>query len=86
MKKPPSTAKYALNSPAQKLRADIEAAQAAGLGSDDMTLRLTLSDVRRLKCDADLAVSDISFAGGEMRFLGVRVEQGGVAASALHRI
>lgn len=48
-----------------------------------MTLRLTLNDVNALKRDRDLPVSDLSFTGGVMRFLGVRVEQGGVPQSFL---
>lgn len=85
MKKPPITGKPAVKSPAARLRADIEAALSDGVGHEDMTLKLTLGDVSRLKCDADIAVSDISFAGGEMRFMGVRIEQGGVPASILSR-
>jgi hypothetical protein len=48
-----------------------------------MTLRLTLTDVSKLKRDESLAVADISFSGGEMWFLGVRVEAGGVPVSLL---
>jgi hypothetical protein len=50
-----------------------------------MTLRLTLSDVTALKRDRDLPVADISFTGGVMRYLGVKVEQGGVPESVLDR-
>ena len=85
MKTPPSTARTSVRSPAVRLRAEIEAAIAEGLDCEDMPLRLTLGDVSRLKTDSNLAVSDISFVGGEMRFLGVRVEQGGVPASVLNR-
>jgi hypothetical protein len=48
-----------------------------------MVLRLTLTDVSKLKRDTSLAVADISFSSGAMRFLGVRVEEGGVAESVL---
>jgi len=48
-----------------------------------MLLRLTFGDVNQLKRDTSLAVDDISFAGRIMRFLGVRIEQGGVAESVL---
>jgi len=48
-----------------------------------MTLHLTLNDVNQLRRDATLPVADLSFAGGVMRFLGVRVEQGGVSTSVL---
>lgn len=64
-------------------RKQIEAAEADGVQRDDMLLRLTLSDVSHLKRDRDLAVTDISFKDGVMRYLGVRVEQGGVTDSAL---
>ena len=48
-----------------------------------MTLRLTYGDASLLKRDRALGVSDISFAGGSMRVLGVRVEEGGVPESEL---
>lgn len=54
-----------------------------GAGQDDMTLRLTLSDFSELKRDGSIAVEDISFKGGEMRYLGVKVTGGGVDASRL---
>jgi hypothetical protein len=50
-----------------------------------MRLRLTLGDASALKRDGSLAVSDISFVGGEMRFLGVLVEAGGIPESKLDR-
>ena len=50
-----------------------------------MTLKLSLNDVAHLKRDRTLAVSDITFTGGVMRFLGVKVEQGGVSESTLER-
>ncbi|WP_041373576.1 hypothetical protein [Phenylobacterium zucineum] len=72
-------------SPAADFRRQIEAAEAEGVSRGSMTLRLTLSDVSHLKRDRALAVSDISFSDGEMRFLDVKVEQGGVAESTLDR-
>lgn len=69
--------------PATHFRGEIEKAEAAGSARADMVLRLTLGDLSKLKRDASLAVADISFSGGAMRFLGVRVEGGGVAESAL---
>ncbi|HZZ35192.1 MAG TPA: hypothetical protein VFE03_05670 [Caulobacteraceae bacterium] len=48
-----------------------------------MTLRLTLGDVAALKRDRSLALEEISFANGEMRFRGVKVIAGGLAASEL---
>jgi len=70
-------------SPGERFRKEIEAAELAGGDRDRMTLRLTLGDASLLKRDRTLAVTDISYADGAMRFLGVRVEPGGVATSAL---
>jgi hypothetical protein len=80
MKGPPLTSRRA--PPAVQFRGEIEKAEATGLVREDMTLRLTLTDVSKLKRDESLAVADISFSGGEMWFLGVRVEAGGVPVSA----
>ncbi|HEX6859002.1 MAG TPA: hypothetical protein VF138_02210 [Caulobacteraceae bacterium] len=49
----------------------------------DMLLRLTHGDASELKRDRTLAVEDISFADGVMRFLGVKAELGGVTSSRL---
>lgn len=69
--------------PGERFRREIEAAIAAGATPDDMTLRITLTDGARLRRDPALAVTDLNFSGGVMRFLGVKVEEGGVPASAL---
>lgn len=66
-------------------RTEIEKAEADGVSREDMTLRLTLNDVTQLRRDHSLPVADISFTGGVMRFLGVKIEQGGVAESVLVR-
>lgn len=79
---PPPTGR---RSPAQTFRSQIEAAEAEGVAREDMTLRLTLSDVSQLKRDTSLAVSDISYSGGVMRFLNVQVTQGSVTESSLER-
>lgn len=71
--------------PAEILREAIEKAVAEGADRKDMMLRLTLSDASDLKRDRTLAVSDISFTEGVMRFLGVEVTPGGVTASILER-
>jgi hypothetical protein len=71
--------------PAPVFRSLIEAAEAEGVRKEDMTLRLTLNDVIALKRDRELPVADISFIGGVMRYLGVKIEQGGVAESVLDR-
>jgi hypothetical protein len=64
-------------SPAAIFRREIEAAEAEGVARADMKLSLTLSDMSLLKRDPSLALSDISYAGGGMRVLGVEVGPGG---------
>lgn len=64
-------------------RDQIERAEAKGVEREAMLLRLTLSDVSHLKRDPNLALEDISFSDGVMRFLGVKVAQGGVSDSVL---
>lgn len=64
-------------------RAAIIQAERDGVAKAQMTLRLTLRDEAELKRDRTIAVDEISFAGGEMRFLGVKVSPGGVAVSSL---
>lgn len=71
--------------PAGRFRTEIDAALAEGLGPDDLLLRLTLRDAHLLARDPKVPLGDISYAGGVMRFLGVRVEKGGVPASMLDR-
>lgn len=78
--KPPARLSAALH-----FRAEIEKAAAAGMSLDDMSLHLTLNDVTALKRDRSLPLTDLSFAGGVMRYLGVKVVQGGVATSLLQR-
>jgi hypothetical protein len=68
---------------ASSFRQQIESAVSEGVAREEMTLHLTLGDAHRIKGDHDLAVEDVNFSGGVMRFLGVKVEQGGVAASSL---
>jgi hypothetical protein len=68
---------------ADHFRGEIDKAEAAGVAREDMTLRLTLGDVHQLRRDSSLAVTDISFIGGVMRFLGVKVAEGGVPQSTL---
>jgi hypothetical protein len=66
-------------------RTAIEAAVADGVAPEDMKLWLTLTDMSQLKRDPNLAISDISYAGGVMRFLNVAVTTGGVSESRLDR-
>ncbi|MGA0603297.1 hypothetical protein ACO2Q3_21495 [Caulobacter sp. KR2-114] len=81
MANPPSARRR--DAPGARFRKEIEDAEQAGGQRDKMTLRLTLGDASLLKRDGTLAVSDISYAGGEMRFLGVLVTPGGVDTSEL---
>lgn len=81
MKTPASRAKPL--SAASRLRNFIEAAEVDGVAREDMTLRLTFADDNQLKRDGSLALEDISFKGGIMRYLGVRIERGGVRESVL---
>ena len=69
--------------PGQRFRTAIEQAKQEGLDPSAMMLRLTLGDVSRLKRDRTIAAEDISFAGDEMRYLGVKVSPGDVETSAL---
>ena len=69
--------------PAQKFRAAIEQALQDGVDTDALLLRLTLGDFSRLKRDREISTDSISFVGGEMRYLGVKVVAGEVQTSAL---
>jgi hypothetical protein len=80
-----STKPSGRSSPAEHFRAEIEQAVVEGVAREDMKLRLTLGDASLLKRDPRIAVSDISFVGGSMRFLGVSIQEGGVARSELVR-
>ena len=82
---PTSPAGKPTGSPDRRFRDQIETAVAEGVAREDMILHLTLRDVSLLSRDPAVPVTDISFTGGVMRFLGVRIEKGGVAASALQK-
>jgi hypothetical protein len=69
--------------PGLKFRTAIEQAKLDGRDPSSMMLRLTLGDVSRLKRDRSIAAADISFAGDEMRYLGVKVATGDIETSAL---
>jgi hypothetical protein len=69
---------------AVRFRSEIELAASEGVAID--ALALTLGDVELLKRDRALAVADISFAGGIMKYLGVKVVKGDVPASELRRL
>lgn len=68
---------------AARFRAEIEKASAQGAALDDLALHLTLGDVEQLKRDRAVAMADISFFGGTMTFLGVKVIKGEVPVSVL---
>ncbi|MFI4936353.1 MAG: hypothetical protein ACHP7N_17220 [Caulobacterales bacterium] len=70
---------------AAEFRNAIAQAEQEGVSKDQMVLRLTLSDTADLKRDRNIPLEDISFAGGAMRFMGVKIEPGGVAVSVLQR-
>jgi hypothetical protein len=65
------------------LRAAIDRAEADGVDRGDMVLRLTLRDESTIKRSPTVALDEVSFADGQMRFLGVKVVAGAVAVSYL---
>jgi len=69
--------------PSSRFRGPIETALAEGQMADSMLLRLTRRDASLLTRDPSIPLADISYVGGVMRFLGVRVEAGGVESSSL---
>ncbi len=69
--------------PGARFKAEIEKARLDGVDPDALLLRLTHGDVSRLKRDRAISIADISFAGGEMRYLGVKVAEGDIETSTL---
>jgi hypothetical protein len=69
--------------PGQRFKPQIEKAFADGVASSDLLLQLTFGDAAKLKRDPNVSLEDLSFLGGETRYLGVKVVEGGIAASAL---
>jgi hypothetical protein len=69
--------------PGERFRMEIEKAVQDGADLEGLVLRLTLGDVSRLKRDPTISTADISFSGGEMRYLGVKVASGDTQASSL---
>ena len=69
--------------PGQRFKPQIESARADGVDNADLLLRLTFGDASKLKRDPSVSTEDLSFKDGETRYLGVKVVEGGVAASAL---
>ena len=80
-KTPPAPIKAA--AAAAGYRAAIAKAEAEGIAKADMVLRLTRKNDADLKRDRSVDVHEISFLGGEMRFLGVKVVAGGVDVASL---
>ena len=56
-----------------ELRALIDKAEAQGIDRGDMLLHLTMRDESVIKRSRSVGIDEISFADGEMRFIGVRV-------------
>lgn len=83
MAKAPTGRPAAAGSPDSRFRKQIEAALTEGVAREAMVLRLTLRDVHLMTRDPATPLADISYADGEMRFLGVLVAKGGVEASRL---
>jgi hypothetical protein len=81
--RPPAPSNQPPPAPGKKFRAEIEQARLDGIDPSALLLRLTLSDMSRLRRDREIAADEISFAGDEMRYLGVKVAGGDVATSAL---
>ena len=71
MKAPPISA--ARPTVALRFKTEIERAASQGVDRDDLTLHLTLRDIDQLKRDRSLPIADISFAGGTMKYLGVKI-------------
>ena len=65
------------------LRGLISDADGQGADRAGLLLNLTHRDAALLKRSPAVAMDEISFLGGEMRFLGVKVEVGAVTVSAL---
>ena len=81
MKKP--TPVPSESGPGVRFRREISAAVEGGASPDELLLKLTLMDASKLKRDPQIAMDEISFSDGQMRYLGVQVKQGGVASSQL---
>jgi hypothetical protein len=69
--------------PGQRFKPQIEKALANGFDSASLVLQLTFTDAAKLKRDPNISLEDLSFRGGEMRYLGVKVVEGGADASSL---
>jgi hypothetical protein len=68
---------------ADVFRREIDGRLAEGADPGDLTLRLTNRDASMLKRDRVVPLADIAFKDGVMRYLGVKVVEGGVERSSL---
>ena len=66
-----------------ELRSAIDKAEIQGIGRGEMLLHLTLRDESVIKRSRSVGIDEISFADGEMRFVGVRVVVTSDAMSSL---
>ncbi len=69
--------------PARRFSREIADAVAAGTNVEELVLHLTLMDASKVKRDPGVPLEHVSFSPEGMRFLGVRVVQGGVLSSTL---
>lgn len=69
--------------PARRFGREIKHAVASGADADTLVLHLTLMDASKVKRDSEISRESVSFSPDGMRFLGVRVVQGGVRTSTL---
>jgi hypothetical protein len=65
------------------LRSAIDKAETQGIERGDMLLHLTLRDESVIKRSRSVGIDEISFADGQMRFVGVRVVVTSDAMSSL---
>ncbi len=65
------------------LRSAIDKAETQGIDRGDMLLHLTLRDESVIKRSRSVGIDEISFADGQMRFVGVRVVVTSDAMSSL---
>ena len=80
--RPPPPPQKALP-PAQRFKVEIDKLTEEGAAPADLLLRLTRGDAAKLRRDPAVSLDDLSFADGEMRYLGVKVSEGGTDASVL---
>jgi hypothetical protein len=65
------------------LRTAIDRAETSGIDRGDMLLHLTFRDEAMIKRSRSVGVDEVSFADGQMRFMGVKVVVASGGASSL---